>query len=552
MTVQITPTETEQLTISELKEWFFQIKNVIRGGVQTSQYVECIAPLIVYKRISDVFDDELSVEAKRHEKVDIARKHLEEDHTSKLNDKGLPIASFYIPEKCSWETMRKQPRNRIAKYLTDCLADIVSVNPDMAQILDIFDYRAIHEDQRIINDYHLVSLIDVISKHHLGNENLNPVNLVKTLSIFAESQGGFDGEIYTPDEVSYLMAELLDIQPNSTVYDPACGSGGLLIYARKVFECNHPDKAIEAPHLYGQELNSATCAIAKFNMIINDYPADFVNGDTLADPGFDVIGDGLMRFDRITANPVWNQQDYETCFENDPYRRFRRWIPPNRSADWGWVLHVLASLKDGGRAAILLDTGALSRGSGSIKNNRERDIRREVIKADLVEGVILLPENLFYNTRSPGIILLLRKGKPDSRKEQMLLVDASDYYENHRPKKRLTQQGIQDIKHAFGTWQKYNKLCSLVTIDDLRKVDYNLNPVQFIDAANRTELNPLDNILQELADAKLEREQAEQELSAMMGYIIPTPSQRLDMLLANLNDFTECNFDDSDFDTLDI
>jgi type I restriction enzyme M protein len=175
-------------------------------------------------------------------------------------------------------------------------------------------------------------------------------------------------------------------------------------------------------------------------MFLHDYSdAVFAIGDTFRNPGFGTQATGLQRFDYVVANPMWNQDNYEESFyENDRYGRFELGIPPRSSADWGWAQHILASLNDTGRAAIVLDTGAVSRGSGSRSSNRERDIRKAFVENDLIEGVVLLPDNLFYNTPAPGIILLLNRQKPAERAGHLLLVNASAYFVSPLPASKLT------------------------------------------------------------------------------------------------------------------
>jgi len=191
------------------------------------------------------------------------------------------------------------------------------------------------------------------------------------------------------------MAKILNPVPLSTVYDPTCGAGGLLIKARMLFEENHPNQKTQAPRLYGQELNPVTFAMAKMNMFLHDYvDSDFQIGDTLRKPAFQEIDKSIKRFDYVVANPMWNQKHYKEEFYNAE-KRFEFGTPPSNSADWAWVQHIYASLKPHAQAAIVLDTGAVSRGSGSKNSHKERDIRKQFVEKDLIECVILLPENLF-------------------------------------------------------------------------------------------------------------------------------------------------------------
>jgi type I restriction enzyme M protein len=215
---------------------------------------------------------------------------------------------------------------------------------------------------------------------------------------------------------------------------------------------------------------------------------------------------------------MWNQKGYDDAFyDADEWGRFEHGLPPGSSADWAWVQHILASLKEGGRAAVVLDTGAASRGSGGEGASRERTIRRAVVEADLVEGVVLLPENLFYNTTAPGIVLLLAKNKPEARRGQVLLVNASQFYRKERPKNVLTEAGIAAVADAFAAWETREKLSRVLTVAEVRAADYNLSPSQFVEVGERTTHRPLSEILADLEVAKDEREAADVQLAATLA-----------------------------------
>ena len=401
------------------------------------------------------------------------------------------------------------------------MREIARLNPDLQGVLDIKDYNERQSGQRTLDDERLASLIEIFSRHRLGLQNTEPDILGRAyeylLRKFAEGQGQSAGEFYTPKEVGELIAELIDPQPFSTIYDPACGSGGLLIKARLLFERRHPEERSRAPRLFGQELNPVTFAMAKMNMFLHDYTdSSFAIGDTFRKPGFGPEGT-LLQFDYVVANPMWNQDNYDEAFyDNDSYNRFNFGIPPRSSADWGWVQHMFASLKEGGRAAVVLDTGAVSRGSGSRSANREKAIRQALVEADWVEGVVLLPENLFYNTTAPGIILLLHNGKPDERKGQILLVNASHYFVKEKPKNALTEDGIGAVADAYRKWETQEKLSRVITLDEAREADFNLSPSQFVEVNEREKHRPMAEILGDLEAARTERERADEELAEVL------------------------------------
>ena len=211
---------------------------------------------------------------------------------------------------------------------------------------------------------------------------------------------------------------------------------------------------------------------------------------------------------------MWNQKEYNDPFyENDNWNRFTYGIAPGSSADWGWVQHILASLKDNGRAAIVLDTGSVSRGSGSKNNDRERDIRKKFVEEDLIEGVILLPDNLFYNTSAPGIVLMLNRNKPKERKEQILLINLSQHFEKGKPKNILTDDAIDAATEVYQAWESREKLSNVITLEDTQKADYNLSPSQFVDVGDKVEHRPVNEILVDLTEARIAREKADKILA---------------------------------------
>ena len=513
----------EHLDISALETWLWDAACAIRGATDAPKFKDFILPLVFFKRLSDVFEDEFAAHVEEYGDEELARSIIEADLAHALKTGSTPIIRFYIPGNYSWRAVRNHGADgRLGEFLTEALREISRLNPDLQGVLDIKDYNERQSGQRTLDDERLASLIEILSRHRLGLQNTEPDILGRAyeylLRKFAEGQGQSAGEFYTPKEVGELIAELIDPQPFSTIYDPACGSGGLLIKARLLYERRHPEERSRSPRLWGQELNPVTFAMAKMNMFLHDYTdSSFAIGDTFRKPGFGPEGT-LLQFDYVVANPMWNQDNYDEAFyDNDSYNRFNFGIPPRSSADWGWVQHMFASLKEGGRAAVVLDTGAVSRGSGSRSANKEKAIRQALVEADGVEGVVLLPENLFYNTTAPGIILLLHKGKPEERKGQILLVNASQYFVKEKPKNALTEEGILAVADAYRKWQTQEKLCRVITPDEAREADFNLSPSQFVEVNEREKHRPIPEILRDLEVARAERERADGELAEVLG-----------------------------------
>ena len=519
-----TESTEEHLDISTLETWLWDAACVIRGATDAPKFKDFILPLVFYKRLSDIFDDVFAKHVAEFESEEVAREIVEADHTDALKTGRKPIIRFYIPSQYRWEAIRNHPADgSLGEFVTEAMRQVARLNPDLLGVLDIKDFNERQSGQRTLDEDRLSTLIEVISRHRLGLKNTEPDILGRAyeylLRKFAEGQGQSAGEFYTPREIGLLIAELINPAPYTTIYDPTCGSAGLLIKARLIFEQHSPEQKSKAPRLYGQELNPTTFAMAKMNMFLYDYTDSFFAiGDTFRTPGFAAKGAGLKKFDYVVANPMWNQDNYdESFYENDTWERFKYGTPPKSSADWGWVQHMLASLNDTGRAAIVLDTGAVSRGSGSKSSNKEKEIRKALVENDFIEGVILLPENLFYNTTAPGIILLLNRNKPVEHRDRILLVNASAYFMKGKPKNALTEKGIAAIAEVYRRWETREKLSYIIKLEEARAADYNLSPSQFVEVNDKVKYRSLGDILADLAIARSEREHADAELTNILS-----------------------------------
>lgn len=518
------PTEdTEHLDISTLETWLLDAANTIRGASDAPKFKDFILPLIFYKRLSDVFDDEFTKQITVFGDEEMAREVISADHKDALESGRNPVVRFYIPQQYSWDTLRNQPADgHLGEFVTDAMREVARLNPRLEGVLNVQDFNETQSGQRTLDEDRLEALIEVLSRHRLGLQDTEPDILGRAyeylLRKFAEGQGQSAGEFYTPKEVGWLMARLINPNPQATIYDPACGSGGLLIKGRLLYEQTHPEQKSQAPKIYGQELTPTTFAMAKMNAFLHDFiGADIQIGDTFRNPKFLENNAKLQRFDYVLANPMWNQKEYNDDFyDNDNWQRFTYGTAPSSSADWGWVQHMHASLKDNGRAAIVLDTGAVSRGSGSKNTNRERDIRKKFVENDLIEGVILLPENLFYNTTAPGIILLLNRNKPAERQGEILLINLTNYFETQKPKNVLTEDGIDAATEVYEAWESREKLSRVITLEEAQKTDYNLSPSQFVDVGDTIEHRPVQDILTDLTDARIAREKADNALQEVL------------------------------------
>lgn len=512
------------LDIPALESWLWDAACVVRGPLDAPKFKDYILPLIFLKRLSDVFADEVDHLGERLGDRKVAARLVEDDRK---------LVRFYVPEGGRWESLKTKTTG-LGQYLTDAVRAVSRENSRLQGVIDTIDFNATTAGQRIVDDQRLASLVQVLSQHRLGIDDVEPDILGRAyeylLRKFAEGQGQSAGEFYTPREVAVLMAQLLDPKPGETVYDPCCGSGGLLIKCHLQLLETHGERQNGRLHLpanvaplrtYGQEINSATFAMARMNAFIHDMDAEIALGDTMRRPAF-TEGDGrLRRFDVVVANPMWNQNFPTSTYEHDPYERFQFGVPPASSADWGWIQHMYASLNERGRMAVVLDTGAASRGSGNVGSNRERDIRRVfvdgnlTISGDLVEAVILLPENLFYNASAPGIILVLNKAK--RHPGEIMLVNGSKVFTKGRPKNYLAEADVDRISQLYRDWRAEEGVSAIVQGDHVVRNDYNLSPGRYVASNGSEEILPLEEAVVLLREAEEERADADAELRAVLA-----------------------------------
>ncbi|MBI2358696.1 MAG: N-6 DNA methylase [Deltaproteobacteria bacterium] len=491
----------------------------IRGEKDAPKFKDYILPLVFIKRLSDVFDDEIARLGEMYGTEETAREVVEADPHG--------LVRFYIPPEATWAVVsgRKKfdwPESRrpktLGEQLTTTIRAIAHANPSLQGVIDIVDYNETRNGEREISDEAISRLIELLSdpRYRLGLKDVEPDFLGRAyeylLRKFAEGQGQSAGEFFTPKEVGWLIAYLMQAKQGEEIYDPCCGSAGLLIKCQLALK--EREKEIARPlKLYGQELTGSSFAIARMNMVIHDMEGEIVRGNSMTNPKFLHVGAQraapLRQFDIVVTNPMWNQDNFEPAsYENDPFERFteRGGFAPGSSADWAWLQHVHASIKDNGRGAVVIDTGAASRGSGSQGENKEKVIRRWFIENDLIEGVILLPDNLFYNTTAAGLVIVLNQKKPKDRQGKVILVNASNEFQKGRPKNFIPDESVKKIAEAFHAGRDVERFVKMVAVEEIAKNDYNLSPSRYIETAAATEHRDVQTVLDELA--KLEGEAA--------------------------------------------
>ncbi len=491
----------------------------IRGEKDAAKFKDFLLPLLFLKRLSDVFDDEIDRLVEEYGDRKTALEIVEGDHE---------LLRFYLPPEARWAIISgrdasyewpldsdgKSTRPKdIGDHLTRAVRAVVRHNPSLSGVIDIKDFAAESNGEREINPAKLRGVVETFSdpRYRLGLADVQPDFLGRAyeylLRKFAEGSGQSGGEFFTPTEVGFLMAHILRPRPGDECHDYACGSAGLLVKLQLVARELDPTSKVPLK-LYGQELQADSFAVAKMNAIIHDMSVELARGDTMINPKFKTDDSKIRTYDIVVANPMWNQPFNPDLFANDPFDRFRaQGGITSGKGDWAWLQHTMACLNERGRAAVVLDTGAVTRGSGSKNEDKERNIRKWFVDRDLIDGVILLPENLFYNTTAAGVIVVLSKRKPAARKDRIVLVNASRRVQKGRPKNFIPEDFIRPLAAAYLKGEAVDGEVAVISRQQAEETDYNLSPSRWAGQTEAAQVRSVSVLLSELV--RLEHESTE-------------------------------------------
>ncbi len=499
----------------------------IRGEKDAAKFKDYLLPLLFLKRLSDVFDDEIDRLAEEFGDRAAAQEIAESDHE---------LLRFYLPPEARWgavsgrddydwpldEQGRSTRPMDVGEHLTRAVRAVVRYNPTLSGVIDIVDFASDRNGERDVNPARLAAVVETFSdpRYRLGLADVQPDFLGRAyeylLRKFAEGSGQSAGEFFTPTEVGFLMAHLMRPRPGEGCHDYACGSVGLLIKLQLVARELDPTSRVPLK-LYGQELQADSYAVAHMNAIIHDMEVRVERGDTMINPKFKTAAGRIAAHDVVVANPMWNQDFNPDVFANDPFDRFRTaGGVTTGKGDWAWLQHTLACMNERGRAAVVLDTGAVTRGSGSKNEDRERNIRKWFVDRDLIDGVILLPDNLFYNTSAAGIVVVLSKRKPEARKGKIVLLNASRRVRKGRPKNFIPQEDIQPLANMFLKGEPVEGEVAVITREQAQQADYNLGPSRWVGLADAVAQRPLTEIIDEMQSLGEEAREVDALLARML------------------------------------
>ncbi|NLF15990.1 MAG: SAM-dependent DNA methyltransferase [Lentisphaerae bacterium] len=491
--------DANSITLSELESHLWEAANILRGPVDAADFKTYVFPLLFFKRISDVHDEEYEAA--------LAESGGDEEYA--LFPQNY---RFQIPEGCHWRDVRAVATS-VGQALQTALRGIEKANPET--LYGIFgDAQWTNRDR--LSDPLLRDLIEHFSRLPLGNRAAHSDVLGQSyeylIKKFADATNKKAGEFYTPRSVVRLMVSILNPREGESIYDPACGTGGMLLEAIHHVRETHGDDRTLWGKLFGQEKNLTTSAIARMNLFLHG-AADFqiVRGDTLRSPAF-FAGDALASFDCVIANPPFSLEKWgEEVWANDPYGRNFAGMPPGKTGDYAWVQHMLRSMAPRtGRMAVVLPHGALFR------MGKEGAIRQKILGMDLLEAVIGLGPNLFYGTGLAACILVFRQRKAADRRHKVLIIDASREFRSGRAQNELLPEHVARIHGWYLGYQDVDGQARVVTLDDIAANDWNLNIPRYVEPKSTQEVLSVDEAMKRLQASAAAAFAAEERLAAML------------------------------------
>jgi type I restriction enzyme M protein len=489
-----------KLTLSQLEQYLAKAAWILKGPVDASDFKVYIFPLLFFKRLSDVYDEEYK-QALEESEGDQGYASLPEFHR------------FEIPEGCHWRDVRETTTN-VGLAIEKALRGIEQANQQA--LYGIFG-DAQWSNKNKLSDRLLIDLIEHFSQYTLTNELVDIDILGQAyeylIKHFADLTNKKAGEFYTPRSVVHLLGLILDPHEGETIYDPACGTGGMLLECVDHLKDNGED--YRTLKLFGQEKNLTSSSIARMNMFLHGIE-DFqiFRGDTLRNPAF-FEADGLKTFDCVIANPPFSLKEWGAdLWVNDPYGRNIAGVPPQGNGDMAWVQHMIKSMNETGRMTVVLPHGALFR------KGAEGRIREELLKQDLLEAVIGLGPNIFYGTQLAACVMVFKQNKEVSKKDKVLFIDASEQVRVGRAQNFLEPNHVKQIfewKNSYVDVENYVKVAS---INDINENDYNLNIPLYVEKIIEDNLPTVEEALADLKTAWNESLKAEEKFKTVLSRYI--------------------------------
>ncbi len=496
----------ELISLDDLKRFLWDAATHLRGQIDAAGYKEYIFPMLFFKRISDVYDEQYDG-------------YVHEGGVDYANEQAKDLA-IHIPDGAHWDDVRRVTEN-VGQALVQAFIDIEQANPArkvesrmVGGLEGIFGPKDGWTNKNKMPDHVITSLIEDFSRYNLSLSHCPADEMGQAyeylIGKFADDAGNTAQEFYTNRTVVQLMAEILQPKPNESIYDPTCGSGGMLVKCLDYLR--NKDEEWQGVHVYGQEINGLTSSIARMNLYLNGVE-DFsiACGDTLSAPAF-TENSKLKTFDVVLANPPYSIKEWNrTAFEHDRWGRNFLGTPPQRFADYAFIQHILCSMDpETGRSATLLPHGILTR------LGDEQKIRKNLVETDLVDCVISIGKNLFYNSPMEACILICRSRKPLNRRRKILFINAKDWVVRENAESFLTDENIKNIVHLYQQYNDVDGRCKVVGQNKIDNNNYSLSTIHYTQKEIHQHTENINSLIE---DWNRKAQEVEDNIKTFMRYI---------------------------------
>ena len=492
-----------ETTSQQLFSHLFEACNILRGPINQDDYKSYVTPILFFKRLSDVYDEETQI-ALDESDGDEEYAAFPENH------------SFVIPEGCHWKDVREVSEN-VGTAIVNAMYGIERANPDrLSGVFSSFD-DANWTDKTKLSDERLKDLVEHMSKIRVGNNDYAADVMGDAyeylIKKFADLSKKNAGEFYTPRTIVKLLVMLMAPQAGETVYDPACGTGGMLIEAIRYMN----NDQLTYGKIYGQEKNLSTSAIARMNLFLHG-ARDFkvTQGDTLRSPNYINAGQ-LQTFDCVIANPPFGLKAWgAAAFETDAYGRNIWGCPSDSNADFAWLQHMIKSMNPAtGRVAVVMPQGVLFHGG------KEGEIRKQIIESDKIDCIITLVGGIFYGAGVSACLILMNNQKVPDHKNKICMIDATSIYTPARAQNYMSEDDIQLVFNLYSNYKDEIEKVKIVSLDEIRDKDYTLSVNTYIEKKEQ-EVVPPEVVRQSYFEALQEVKDAEQKMKDLLikgGYV---------------------------------
>lgn len=487
-----------KMTQQQLERHLWGAADILRGKIDAADFKHYIFGLLFFKRLCDVWQEEYEERLKLYNDEELAADP--EEHR------------FHIPPGAFWHDVRKHSTN-IGEHLNNAFRAIEDANTRLRGVFQDVDFN----NKQRFPDATLELLLQHFSQHRLRKCDVEADLLGNAyeylIAQFASDAGKRGGEFYTPKMVTRLIIECLQPNEGMTIYDPTCGSGGMLLEAVHYLE--RQGKNAKSLHLYGQEMNLNTWAICQMNLFLHDIDDAFVaHGDTLSDPKHLVAENSktLKTFDRVLANPPFSLKNwgYENWKDKDKFSRDIYGCPPKSYGDLAFVQHMVASLNANGMLGVVLPHGILFRGGAEAK------IREGLLKDDLIEAVIGLAPNLFYGTGIPACVLIINRQKVASRQKKVLFINGAQEMVEGKNQNTLSSANVQRLAQAFYGFKDEERFARVVEFEEIKKNDFNLNIARYVQTAEEEQEIDVAAEVEVLKELLIKRDEAEKKMLSFL------------------------------------